>query len=380
VIDKPHRYQAFDSLRAIAALIVLLIHAQMLFGFYVPKLPWPLSGLLDSKAAVAFFFVLSGFVLHLSFSKTPLSFVSFAGFQIRRILRIYPLYYLSLLAIIAAVYLQDKSAFPHFVGDGGGATNVLSANHGDLRQWLQQLLLIGPGFDMYFLNPPAWTLAVEMRVAIIFPFLSSIISGLSFGKGAIFLGVSLPLALIAGKLTGLGFIDLIPLFLMGAFFAQHRGAILKMKIYGSQIFVLSALSLVLYSSRTSVRGLPGVGWFVCGLGALGFLLVALRSVTVARILSRPVLSFLGELSYGIYILHFAVLLALSTQASKFHSQSVMILVAFGLLSVVGISFLLYHAIEKPFIELGRKLSEKLRGNTKIICDAPKASSHQTTVG
>ena len=359
---------------------MLLIHGQILFGFFVPHLPWPFSGLLDSKAAVAFFFVLSGFVLHLSFSKTPFSFASFVGFQVRRVLRIYPLYYLSLLAVVAAIYLQDRSAFPHFAGNGGGATIVLSADHRDIRQWLQQLLLVGPGFDMYFLNPPAWTLAVEMRVAIIFPFLSWITSGLSFGKGAILLGVSLPLSFLAGRLTHLGFIELIPLFLMGAFFAQHRSAILKTKIAGWQIFALSALSLVFYSSRTSVHSLPSVGWYVCGLGSLGFLVVALRSATVAKFLVRPFLIFLGELSYGIYILHFAVLLALSTKVSKFHPQAVIVLFLFGLLLTIGLAFVLYRLIENPFIGLGRKLSDKLKGNVKAVNDMPKASSPQTIIG
>ncbi len=385
--NKTHRYQAFDSLRSIAALVVLLAHAQTLLALNIPNLPWPLSGLLDSRAAVAFFFVLSGFVLHLSLSKTELSFASYVGFQVRRILRIYPLYYLSLLAVLAAIYLQDKNAFPLF---HDRIKDVLAADHRNVYQWLQQLLLIGPGFDMYFLNPPAWTLVVEMRVAIFFPVISWIVSRLSIRKGAIFVCASVLAAFIGGKLMHSEFIELIPLFLMGAFFAQHRNVILNAKISPAKMWSLILLSFIFYTSRfsmrdfvsvcwyvlgfgsfsqTTLRDLLSIGWYACGLGSLGIMLLVVRNRMAAKFLLRPALVFLGALSYGIYVLHFPVFLWLSAYRAKFNlSGSAIIFFLLGLLLTIAISFLTYRFVEAPFIELGRKLSGKLGRKAKATYD------------
>lgn len=149
--NQNHRYRAFDSMRSLAAFVVMLFHAAAMYRFYLIKLPWPFSGILDPRAAVVFFFVLSGFVLHLSCSKARLSLASYAGFQVRRVFRIYPLYYFSLLVVSAVIFSHPRSAFPAF-GGNDGAKLVLAADHGNLYQWLQQLFLVTPDFGLVYLT------------------------------------------------------------------------------------------------------------------------------------------------------------------------------------------------------------------------------------
>jgi len=82
---KQNRFMELEGLRVIAAIVVVLYHAALIFYpgyFYGVGTPWapvqnmflednlyqnPLSGLLSGTFAVGIFFVLSGFVLSIGF-------------------------------------------------------------------------------------------------------------------------------------------------------------------------------------------------------------------------------------------------------------------------------------------------------------------------
>lgn len=150
VRDSPY-FPALDGLRAIAVLLVLLVHA-------TPELcPWGWMG-------VQVFFVLSGFLISgilIDSRPTP---GRYRNFYARRALRIFPLYYAVLLACAATVWLTH--------------------GHGPLHPWLwlvylQNLAWLMPGTfnDLLFTGRGQvfgaighlWSLAVEEQFYFLWP-------------------------------------------------------------------------------------------------------------------------------------------------------------------------------------------------------------------
>ena len=192
---QPSRLICLDSLRGLAALVVLLHHAEKLEPWpplqHLMQLPW-----LHPKSAVAFFFVLSGFVLQIGLCRRPASLLECAHFWWRRAWRLYPLFWLSLLLAAGLFFtlpvLHSGLSFPEAAGG-----TVAAADHSDWRQWLLQASLALPGLDGGFINPPIWTLVVEMRVALLFPMVSLTLRALPLWGGmggAAMIGLGLALA------------------------------------------------------------------------------------------------------------------------------------------------------------------------------------------
>ncbi|MNI65929.1 Acyltransferase family protein [compost metagenome] len=85
-----------------------------------------------------------------------------------------------------------------------------------------------------------------------------------------------------------------------------------------------------------------------------FIIMALSSTQLIRILSLNIISFFGKISYSLYLYHFIVFLTLA-----YTIQSDVPYWLFGLLTLVisiGVATLSYYWVEKPAIALGRVLS------------------------
>jgi peptidoglycan/LPS O-acetylase OafA/YrhL len=135
-----------DQLRGVAAVLVLLDHAGCIF-FGIDLVP-------RNLLAVQFFFMLSGFVLASGYDAKLRAGMGIAEFMRRRAIRLYPLILLG--AVFGAVVL--RSTDPAFAIDPGAAIAVL----------LAMGCLPGPdgaysfGFGRFPLNPPEWSLFFEL--------------------------------------------------------------------------------------------------------------------------------------------------------------------------------------------------------------------------
>ena len=116
------RYEELDSLRGIAALIVLFCHLLFIFPSIGDNLNAKfgivLSILWDGHSAVIIFFVLSGFVLSLPFYKDNKP--NYIRYLIKRICRIYvPYISVIIIAILTKMVLDSKlDTIPHLSGWG----------------------------------------------------------------------------------------------------------------------------------------------------------------------------------------------------------------------------------------------------------------------
>ena len=134
------RIHILDSLRGIAALQVLIFHVNnQLLGDLSPIASYFINGI----SPVAFFFVLSGFVLSYPYFKNNNN-IDYYKFIIKRIFRIYPLYIVILILVV--IFQKDVS----FI------------------KWIQECSIFFGDFSLLY---PAWTLEVEIVGSLFIPFL-----------------------------------------------------------------------------------------------------------------------------------------------------------------------------------------------------------------
>ena len=134
------RIVALDGLRGVAALLVAFYH----FTFTRT----PSHGYL----AVDLFFMLSGFVLAAVYEERFRAGMTFGEFMTKRLARLYPVY-------LAGVLIAFAMAPAHLgLGD---ATRALALN-------LVFLPDIGaPATHFYWLDPPTWSLSLEMMINVV---------------------------------------------------------------------------------------------------------------------------------------------------------------------------------------------------------------------
>lgn len=323
----------FDLLRLLLALTVCLVHAQELSR--EPALAW-IGTFLSSLLAVKAFFVISGFLILMSYERSR----SLANYGNKRLRRIYPAYLLMIVG--SAVLLAAVSSLPAAAYFNADWLRYLVANLLFLN-FLQPTL---PG--VFELNPlPAvngalWTLKIEVMFYLSVPVLVGLfrrygrlrvmllvyLGALAYQAGCTLLGEqgsALPHAELARQLPGqLGY------FIVGAlcyyqldFFARQRYWILA----------LAVLVLVLNPY-----------W---PLGALEPL--ALGALVLFLALFTPVLNIgkYGDFSYGVYILHFP-LIQCFIDRGWFAGQSLLFLLAV-LCATLGGAVLMWHGVESRFL-------------------------------
>lgn len=139
------RLHALTSLRFFAALHVLAFHIQ---GSRPLPLPAPVVRLVEvGFVSVSFFFVLSGFILTVSYASRP-PHQHLRQYAVGRFARIYPLYALGLLAM-APFWFRQASI--------GSSLSTLTL----MQSWF-------PSWALSW-NPPAWSLSVEAFFYAVFP-------------------------------------------------------------------------------------------------------------------------------------------------------------------------------------------------------------------
>ena len=350
----PGRLHELDALRGIAALGVVAWHYRWHFGampFATLLHPFYNAGFLF----VDFFFVLSGLVIARAYWREPRQWRFVANVQ-ARIARLYPLHLLMLLVSALLIASLPAGSDPQFARANDDAKhfalNLLMLNQSGLQ-------------DDWSFNTPAWSISAEFIVNVVF--LAAIAlrvrARLAWGAIAAAIGIALLLAwprpIISGQYAfGVFDVNLLRCFLaFGAgvgvqYWLDRLGGrdwlarwprITPWLAAGALLLLFAILSLShrqppishyiasILASAACVAFVPFGGW-------------------VKRVLQARPLTFLGDASYSIYLVHYPLQLALYAAAVhgivRWDYTSPLVFIGFIAL-VVAVSALTYRGVELP---------------------------------
>jgi peptidoglycan/LPS O-acetylase OafA/YrhL len=365
-MDKKISFLGLNEIRAAAALLVFFHHAEVfkcregvssLFDFSLTK------HFIDNigQFSVVCFFVLSGFLITylLISEKEKKGTIRISDFYMRRVLRIWPLYFLTIgigfliIPLLSKAFVfDDQEWYPNLVAKLDYST-------------LPIFLFMLSNFGLLCFRPIAgaahtWSVSLEEQFYLIWPLILKV---LPLGKQFI-----LVILFMLGLKEGLGhfaahFLDKDSFFItfMRAFSVQYMfiGALLASILYWDMIpsrvkrilahrlFVLFWVVVVVVACARLNSGLILACFFAVLI--LSFILNGVR----IKMLNR-----LGNISYGIYMIHPLCLFISFELASialfKPHFQVVFYLLSIS--STLLLSELSYRYFESPFLKFKHKFT------------------------
>jgi len=336
-----------DGLRGIAIAMVVMVHVgQRIAGMPAPIRDFTFYGV----RGVQLFFIVSGFTLTMAHLGKPLNLANFAA---RRFFRIAPMFYVGacLYLGLAAIPALDPAFNPQGVTWGAIALTV-SFLHG----WsLQSYNLVVPG---------GWSIADEAMFYCVFPFLLLTL-GNRRGYGALLVAIYVLAGgcyfalrrfvpgdprIVQGFAVSFWLCNL-PAFATGCWLALKPG-VKALDGKARLVLVLAALGLVADSQ------LRGHGNLLLSIMILSALVWAVDRAPPAW-LSGRFMTHLGEISFSLYLLHFAVLkvlLPVIRRAEAALGWAVTLPLAYvATIALAGLlAHFTYNYVERPFIRAGRK--------------------------
>ncbi len=340
-----------EGWRGVVALCVVSFHFSNLFF----NEHWTPFGYLG----VDFFFILSGFIIARQYEAgIAMRTVSFRTFAIRRLARLYPLYIVSIGAALLIDHYMIPWNSPLKIIDFGMGPNFVA--------WiLAQLTMTGSITHMAQPNGPIWSVSAEWIVNLAFFALvwhyrriSTILLWLIVGFTAAYLinisphSLETPTHFVPIGRSILGFCFGWLIFR----YHQRLPRIPVIFLYPLEIALLIA-TLMLASNHQALL-VYGVDYmFQLVLIPLLLVVSLYRFGLICFIFSLPVMTFLGRISYSIYLLHYPLTYFMV------HTQSILAigypwLGVYYVASLLVLSVLSYLFIETPGRWLGRKLTRQ----------------------
>jgi peptidoglycan/LPS O-acetylase OafA/YrhL len=353
-----------DVVRGLMAWWVVVGHVLAFAGFQENNVPSVIAVVMHGAYAVNIFMMMSGFVIaKLLADKNE----SYKVFITRRLLRIYPVFFVALAVAILVrplymhILLDSRAPLPWHYERIWDAENNHFWPH-ILAHWSMLYGVIPESTLRYAgiaLLGPAWSMTIEFQYYLVAPLL--IFTARRFGtKGWITLIVVAGLVseVFGATLQGnfpTSLPTFLPLFLAGmtSYLIYAKTKEQEAKVPAD---ILLAGAPLLYLVTGSV---PATIWAV----AMALILANGDSPVVSRmksLLNRPSLLFLGKISYSTYLIHYPILWlakALVACVALHANPFVVALALFALTTpaTLGASALLYHFVEKPGIDFGRRL-------------------------
>ena len=328
----------------------------------------------DGKLGVYLFFTISGFILALPFARQHLSRaaeVNLSKYFMRRVTRLEPPYILAMLLrfplLVLYKHLSLLKTTAHLVAS---------------LFYVHSLI-----YNQYStINPPAWSLEIEIQFYIVAPLLAGVF---------LIRSAAIRKTLLAAAI-------LIAAILADTAIPSGGRASLTLLSY-SQYFLAGILLCEIYLSRNHLH-LPAFAWDAIGIAALLWILFSTDSFhrtmlpfatillymagfygrSVRGFFSLPAISIIGGMCYSIYLTHTAVLTGVQLALSRLPIQAlpagvvtaIIFALCFSLVLVVGTTF--FVLIERPCMDpswphrLAQKFAEMQRGDmtSDHLSDSP----------
>lgn len=366
-------FKGLNALRFIAAFLVVIHHVESIrIKNGMENLAW-LGLFRNGGNGVTFFFVLSGFLITYLLLKEchKTETINIKKFYFKRILRIWPLYFLliaigTILLPLAFSLLNIDYVFPYTLNE----------------TWFYWLFFL-PGLVTFFYGhhflEPLWSIGVEEVFYLIWAplfkigkryILSILISVILIKSIANVLALTIIHNELINYLIGMFTIEAMSVGGLGAYFVYTRGNLInRMVIFRipAQIIIFSIILLYLFFHinidqflfNTIFKTPIASPMLINFLFLYVIICVSLVDNSIIKLRNKQ-LSFLGEISYGIYMYHmlviFATILFLKNSLAQInhpwdHIVFYLIIVSFTIL----ISSLSKYLFENPFLRLKNKL-------------------------
>lgn len=326
--------------RFIAALLVIMFH---FFTSNFKDVNFIYQIFKHGDEAVSYFFTLSGFIMVVSYNHRLNNKKQWIDYLIARLARIYPLYIFTFLLL---------AIFHYFINDTY-VTNFAVRS-------IPEVLLVQSWLGLTSLNFPGWSVSVEVFFYIFFPlifFITNKIGNtrifigilLSFVCGQFLINYLLNLDEVSSSQKALAFIFYSPYFHIVSFFMGLSTGVLFTRHYDylcknqrKVIFICITLIILL----SVVLFISGLGIQVGILAPLYCLFILCISTPFfnTRLLTNKFSVFLGDISYGVYILQFPVMLYFN-YLNVYERESHKFMLAY-ILCLVALSALAHFTIEK----------------------------------
>lgn len=341
----PRDLPSLTSLRAFAALLV--------FVFHLGQWGLPFHAGYIGYVGVAFFYVLSGFVL--TWGVSPNSTIR--RFYIRRFARIYPSHlFVWLLVLLLPLTLVPPTA-PQAV-----------ANALLVQAWYPESTLV------YSMNGVAWSLSCELAFYLLFPVILRLMmrARLSVQWAVVgFLYAVANIAVVVASRTTTPddpffvFVSTnpairLPEFLIGIALATSLRAGVRVKLWLALLIVGGSVAgLILFSDK------PAGSTWSAPVFALVIALAAQYDFTGRSLLRAPWLVYAGRISFAFYLVHQLVIVNLNRYLGGSFLNSALALV----ISVVA-AVCVHHFVELPSHRFILSFAEVRRRNSRNDSASP----------
>ncbi len=349
------KYASINGLRAISISLVILHH--LVIQKYIPvnffgiNFLKPFAAILqDGQLGVNVFFVISGFLITSLMQQEEINShtISLKNFYIRRVLLIFPTYFFLL--------------FFYF------SLQLLNLIQISTASWITALTYTKYlNWRLDWFTAHAWSLSIEENFYIFWP-LIFMLGNKSRKTIAIFLILIVPLIRTYIYFHPINWINELSIFMridsiaIGCLFALYKDDILKrISPYWTKLFYFSILTLLFLPYLPTIANKIHLGSIFIPLGlthgTIANILVALVMMYSVfgpkgiwfKLLNLKVIHIIGLLSYSIYLWQQIFFYKSKYWITQFPQNIFLILL------VAACS---YYFIEKPFLKLKSKFSEK----------------------
>lgn len=334
------RKPILDAARGIAASAVVLFH---LFEISANSAAKQVERYFQfGYAGVLLFFVISGYVIHKTLSRSD----SVSAFATNRFFRIYPLFLVSIIAGLITYrlgFLSWQSSIP--------IESAVPWNFTMLQDW----------FNRPSILPLYWTLGYEMVFYLLMGILFKLRQHQNAWKLLPLLQLILVLLCLAsvfkGRWMGMGKILEFQFLFLGVCFAE-----IESKRLSDRTLIALATCTVIVTAWVNALSIPAHHTTEASAMMTGrwitVPLVTMLCFWGLRHLDKPapnLLVFLGTVSYSTYLMH-GVIVPICFKSSI--GDTLFAANFWSITLTLGISYLTYTFVEKPGIELGKRLRNK----------------------
>ena len=298
-----------QGIRGIAALVVFVSHVIPLEGTeFIYRTPFAVF--IDGGAAVMLFFLMSGYFAF----REPFSAKDTLKALLRKIVRIYPAYVICLLlGLLGFLLIGWKEAYTTSIY---GVLAYSWSQSFQVKDFLIQCLMFVKTTDAAIVNPPVWTMLIEMRLAILLPFLylPLYVTRIRDSKlsTAMYYAIVLTVCQFASTRLGISLFYWITIFVTGGclHLCLNQRWFCSGNLKNVAIYALSAFAILLmgvgryYAVSVEYKDYLN---YISTLGTAMLLAFIMSYPKAFAILECKWLVFIGDISYYFYLIHWVVL-------------------------------------------------------------------------